>query len=119
MTEKVDTIISTTQDKVLIPGNVEQEVTTTAHYTEYVDSHTSKWETIKKFPFACFCIGAMIFTLVLTSFESQAGGIVISISMFRKHVGVLSLMVHMFLKHNGNLVYPWLYKLSDSGQDLG
>lgn len=88
MTEKVD-MIGTTQDKVQTPVNMEQEVITTAHYTEYIDSHTSKWETIKKFPFACFCIGVMIFTLVLTSFESQAGGIVISISMFRKHFGVI------------------------------
>ena len=88
MTEKVD-MIGTTQDKVQTPVNMEQEVITTAHYTEYIDLHTSKWETIKKFPFACFCIGVMIFTLVLTSFESQAGGIVISISMFRKHFGVI------------------------------
>ncbi|CUM49370.1 unnamed protein product [Debaryomyces fabryi] len=91
MSEKGDTIISTksTQDKIQVPLNVEEEVTTTAHYTEYIDSHTSKWDSIKKFPFACFCIGAMIFTLILTSFESQAGGIVISISMFRKHFGVI------------------------------
>ena len=83
MSEKGDTIISTksTQDKIQVPLNVEEEVTTTAHYTEYIDSHTSKWDSIKKFPFACFCIGAMIFTLILTSFESQAGGIVISISI--------------------------------------
>lgn len=60
-----------------------------AKLAEINDQHKSKWQTIKEFPFAVFCVLVMIWTLILASFESQAGGIVVSIVQFRYHFGHL------------------------------
>lgn len=68
--------------------NVE-ELENTARITEHIDKNMSKYTAIKKYPYACFCIMSMVFTLILSSFESQAGGVVISISQFRKDFGEL------------------------------
>lgn len=65
------------------------ELAKTAHYTDYIDTHMSQWEAIRKYPFATACVLGMIFVLVCTSFESQAGGIVIAISAFRRDFGDL------------------------------
>jgi MFS family permease len=58
-----------------------------ARVAEVNDSHLTKFQAIKKYPYAFFCIIIMVWTLVCASFESQAGGIVISIEQFRKHFG--------------------------------
>lgn len=60
-----------------------------AKIAEINDQHRSKWQTMKEFPFACFCVLIMVWTLILASFESQAGGIVVSIVQFRRHFGHL------------------------------
>lgn len=67
----------------------EEKLAKAAQYTEYVDQHTSQWETMKKYPFACCCVLALVFILICTSFESQAGGIVIAIATFREDFGDL------------------------------
>lgn len=54
---------------------------------EYTERNRTKWQTVKKYPYAVYCISTMIFALILTSFESQAGGIVISINKFRQDFG--------------------------------
>lgn len=54
---------------------------------EYTERKRTKWQTVKKYPYAVYCISTMVFALILTSFESQAGGIVISISKFREDFG--------------------------------
>ncbi|KAL2860037.1 general substrate transporter [Aspergillus pseudodeflectus] len=58
-----------------------------AHLTNQEDHARSKWEAIKAHPWAfAWCIfGA--WTILLVSFENQAGGIVVSIPQFRKDFG--------------------------------
>ena len=76
---------------------------------EYTERKRTKWQTVKKYPYAVYCISTMVFALILTSFESQAGGIVISIAKFREDFGVQL----MQSKPNGSrhfLVYPWLLR---------
>lgn len=68
---------------------VSDEIAKTAHYTDYVETHMSQWEAIRKFPFATCCVLGMIFVLVCTSFESMAGGIVVAIAAFRRDFGEL------------------------------
>lgn len=69
--------------------SVNDELTKTAHFTDYVDQHMTQWEAMKKHPYALACVLGMVFLLICTSFESQAGGIVIAIVSFRQDFGVL------------------------------
>lgn len=63
------------------------ELQTQAHLADYLDKQTSKWTSIKSHPYAVFCVISMVWVLILTSFESQAGSVVISIGEFRKDFG--------------------------------
>lgn len=54
---------------------------------EYVERERTKWQTFKLYPYATYCVLTIVFALTLTTFESQAGGIVISISQFRRDFG--------------------------------
>lgn len=78
---------SNCKDETINHINIERDSVLEARVVALNDYHLTKWEAIKKYPFACICIITMVWTLILTSFESQAGGIVISISQFRKHFG--------------------------------
>ncbi|CAM9024759.1 unnamed protein product [Wickerhamomyces anomalus] len=91
------------------PG-IEDELTTARVY-ESQESQLSKWETFKKFPFSCYCVGVMIWTLNLTSFDIVAGGIVLSISQFRKHFG--------YQMPDGSYVVPAKWIAAFSGGPLG
>lgn len=63
------------------------DVARTAHYTDYVDTHISQWEAIKKYPRAALYVLAGVFILICTSFEAQAGTVVIAIEAFRRDYG--------------------------------
>jgi sugar porter (SP) family MFS transporter len=56
--------------------------------TELQDGNLTHWQAVREYPFAVLCIVIMVWALISTSFESQAGGIVVSIIQFRKHFGV-------------------------------
>lgn len=68
-------------------GYVPDDIARTAHYTDYVDTHISQWEAVRKYPWASLYVLAAVFILICTSFESQAGGIVIAITAFRRDFG--------------------------------
>lgn len=67
--------------------DMDQDQTTAARLAEISEANLSRWQALKKYPYAWFCVSGMIWTLILTFFESQAGGVVFSIPQFRKHFG--------------------------------
>ncbi|EGV64550.1 hypothetical protein PSN45_004864 [Yamadazyma tenuis] len=80
-------------EKEISPSGSVQELRDAAHHnalvTEVMDKQITKWEAMKRHPYACFCILTMVWVLISTSFESQAGGTVISIGVFREDFGHL------------------------------
>ncbi|AOA64408.1 Maltose permease [Komagataella phaffii CBS 7435] len=58
-----------------------------ARAQQEVEHGLSKWEAIKTYPKAFFWICAGIFIAILVGYESQAGGIVLSIPRFREDFG--------------------------------
>nr|QFR37068.1 MFS transporter [Cyberlindnera americana] len=79
--------LSPTASPIIGASSNDVDLGTAARLTEISESNLTRWQALKKYPYAWFCVSGMIWTLILTSFESQAGGVVFSISQFRKHYG--------------------------------
>lgn len=74
------------------------------------DDHTiGKWESFKRYPWACaWCVYA-VWVVLLVSFENQASGNILSIPEFRKDFGSL---------YQGSYVLPASWQSAFSGAPI-
>nr|QFR37061.1 MFS transporter [Cyberlindnera americana] len=60
-----------------------------AHAQQKVEHDLTRWEAIKRYKTVCFYIFVCLWTMCLWGYESQAGGMVLSIPQFREDFGYL------------------------------
>lgn len=89
-----------------LPNETEERL---GHLANQEDHELRKWESFKRFPWACFwCIYA-VWCVLLVSFENQASGNVLGIPEFRKDFGYY---------YDGNYVLSAAWQSAFSGAPI-